>query len=88
VLTSLRSYTELAGTTDGQERISGVRVPASYRVPFCRGNGAPLSLKKHHQRLLAELSSIELGQHPADLAVQAGDLVVVEGELEPMVRDS
>ena len=26
--------------------MSGVRVPESYRVPFSRGKGAPLSLRK------------------------------------------
>jgi hypothetical protein len=46
VLTRPRSQTEPASIILGRERMRGVRVPESYRVPFSWGNGAPLSLRK------------------------------------------
>ena len=81
VLTSPRSYTDPARMTRGQEKMSGVRVPPSYKVPFSRGNGAPLSLRNTISVLSRSFRRSSSASMRPIVRVHVRDRVVVQREV-------
>ncbi len=72
-----------ACTCRGQRTMKGVLIPLSYTVVLQRGNGRPLSLMKHDQRVFGQPTTVEFVEHCAHVVVQPADGVVVESQILP-----